>query len=559
MRNAAIGLAVAFTIIVGLAAMWVWQHEGQGRKPKTESLDFTPAAFEPTTPEDDLKELRTRAENGDANAQYEFGHRYHLGKGVTQDYTEAAQWCRKAAEQGLANAQYTLSGLYLHGRGVPKDYTEAVKWCRKGAEQGHAKAQSFIGDYYYDGRGVPKDTAEAAKWYHKAAEQGNINAQFHLGVYYSRDRAGTISRRNSKGIYLGTVQPDYEEATKWYRKAAEQGFDLAQYHLGLCYFFGKGVTQDYSQAAMWFRKAADQGHAHAQNKLGLCYAAGHGIPQNDIEAYKWLSLAAAQGSEVFAQERDLATRRMARTELAEAQNRAATFVARKKSLALPDGPRARAQPLIADSALKASGTAFFISDDGYLLSNYHVVEGASRVAVKTGNDLLPARVVKTDPFNDIALLKVSGSFRPLPLATSQERKLGDSVFTIGYPNIRLQGIEPKLTKGEISSLSGALDDPREFQISVPVQPGNSGGPLVNADGNVIGIVTARLSGSVAFEATGALPQNVNYAIKISYALLVLDSVPELSRKLKTSNPARKRKFEDVVQQTRAATALVLIY
>lgn len=328
--------------------------------------------------------------------------------------------------------------------------------------------------------------------------------------------------------------------------------DQAQYDLGINYQFGQGVAQDYAQAAKWWHKAADQGFAAAQHNLGACYANGQGVPQNDIEAYKWLSLAAAQEYELAPRERAWVSKRMARAEIVEGQRRAATFVAQKESPGHSEDPAAKAQP-------RASGTAFFISDDGYLLSNFHVVKGASRVTVQTSSGPLPATVVKTDPVNDIALLKVSGSFRALPLAASREGKLGDSVFTVGYPNIKLQGIEPKLTKGEISSLSGALDDPREFQISVAVQPGNSGGPLVNASGNVIGIVTARLSDTVAFKATGALPQNVNYAMKISYALLLLDSVPELSRKLKASNPARERKFEDVVQQTRAAAALVLVY
>lgn len=250
---------------------------------------------------------------------------------------------------------------------------------------------------------------------------------------------------------------------------------------------------------------------------------------------------------------------MSRAEIAEGQRRAATFVARKEADDVSDGSGAKALPRVVGFGAKASGTGFFISDDGYFLSNSHVLEGASRVRIKTSAGLLAAKVVKNDPVNDIALLKVSGSFRALHTAGSREGRMGESIFTVGFPNIQLQGTEPKLTKGELSSLAGAQDDPRHFQISAAVQPGNSGGPLLDAFGNVIGIVTARLSDAAALETSGALPQNVNYAIKISYALPLLESVPGLTGKLKASHPAKERKFEDAVQEARDATVLVLVF
>ena len=117
---------------------------------------------------------------------------------------------------------------------------------------------------------------------------------------------------------------------------------------------------------------------------------------------------------------------------------------------------------------------------------------------------------------------------------------------------------PKLAKGEIASLSGAGDDPRNFQISVPVQPGNSGGALVDERGNVIGIVSAKLDASAALAASGALPENVNYAVKSSLLLSFLESIPAFSAKLKSPVTA-DRKFEDVVKSAQDAAVLVLVY
>jgi hypothetical protein len=579
-KSVAIGILM---VIVGLflASEWTWWHGRQTHTAQTPTWGET----EPVQP-DSLAALKARAEKGESAAQFSLGWCYFKGEGVPQDYGEAVKWYRKAAEQGNARAQCNLGWCYHAGRGVPKDYVESAKWFRKAAEHGDAYGQCNLGWCYHTGQGVPKDYAEADKWLRTAADQGNAGAQHNLGLCYKygqgvpKDYAEAVQwfrKAAEQGIDHAQVElgrlyasglgvpQDYAEAVRWYRKAADRGEALAQFFLGLCYEHGQGVPKDYAEAVQWYRKAADQGKAVAQYNLGVCYANGQGFPQNDIEAYKWFSLAVAHGLEDAPKvragggnRRDSLSRRMARAEIIEAQRHAAAFAGRKESADSPDGFGVEPRPRFGNYAQKASGTAFFITEDGYLLSNYHVIQGATRISVKTGAGLLSASVVKSDPANDIALLKVSGSFRALPIASSREGKMGDSVFTVGFPNIGLQGTEANFTRGEISSPSGAQDDPRQFQISVAVQPGNSGGPLVNTVGNVVGIVTARLSEAAALESSGMPPQNVNYAIKISYALPLLESVPGLAGKLKPPHPARERKSEEVVQEAPAA-ALVLVY
>jgi TPR repeat protein len=369
------------------------------------------------------------------------------------------------------------------------------------------------------------------------AEKGDAEAQCTLGWCYD-DGIG--------------VPQDYAKAVKWYQKAAEQGNAEAQYQLGLFYGCGQGVSQDHAEAAKWYRRAAEQGDARAQFELGGYYAIGQGVPQNDVEAYIWWSLSAANGNKGAALNRDDVAQHMSRDEIAEGQRQAAAFVphrgtsnSRSDSSASPESPT-------------ASGTGFFITDDGYLISNYHVVKDATKVRLLTGAGLIDAKVVQVDAANDLALLKADGRFAPLPIAASRTGLLGGTVATVGFPNIGLQGFAPKLAKGEIASLSGAGDDPRFFQISVPVQPGNSGGALVDERGNVIGIVSAKLDASVALAASGALPENVNYAVKSSFLLGFLESVPAVSAKLKTPVTA-DRKFEDVVKSAQQAAILVLVY
>ena len=146
------------------------------------------------------------------------------------------------------------------------------------------------------------------------------------------------------------------------------------------------------------------------------------------------------------------------------------------------------------------------------------------------------------------------------LKTTSHRamKLGGTVATVGFTNIGLQGFAPKFARGEIASLSGAGDDARYFQISVPVQPGNSGGALVDERGNVVGVVSAKLSQLAALQSSGAFPENVNYAVKSSYLLSFLEVFADGQLKLKEAN-GKEIKFAEVIEQAKQAAVLVLVY
>ena len=452
-----------------------------------------------------IAELKAEAENGDAIAQYKLGFRYCVGQGLPKDFAEAAKWLRKSAEQGVAVAQYDLALVYDKGDGMT-NYIEAAKWFRKAAEQGDAEAQADLGIYYLIGKGVDKDSREGVKWLRKAAEQGVIRAEGNLGSCYA----------NGDG-----VETNYIEAVKWLRKAAEQGEAYAQLSLAQSYTDGAGVVKDYAEAAKWLRKAAEQGLVNAQVNLGVCYHNGDGVPQNYVEAYKWFNLASAQGNTEAKQFLSDLEQQMTAEQIAEGQQLSATFVPQNGNSGLSS------DNFVPPDVPTATGTGFFITDDGYLISNYHVVKDATKVRLLTSAGLIDAKVVQVDAANDLALLKADGRFAPLPIAASRTVALGGTVATVGFPDIGLQGFAPKLAKGEIASLSGAGDDPRYFQISVPVQPGNSGGALVDERGNVIGIVSAKLDAAAALAASGALPENVNYAVKSSLLLSFLESVPDV--------------------------------
>jgi len=266
----------------------------------------------PVFSQQDLSALKLRATDGNAEAQCMLGDSYDEGKGVPQDYTQAAFWWRKAAEQGDADAQYNLGASYDYGQGVPQDYAQAALWYRKAAEQGLADAQDALGVLYDYGQGVPQDYAQAALWFRKAAEQGDAHAQYDLGAWYKEgvnqgapqdDPQTAFWRRKIRAwrAYVNSVDFHrsehwrYTQAAFWYRKAAEQGDADAQDTLGDLYSSGQGVRRDYAQAALWYRRAAEQGNADAQDSLGDLYHRGQGVPQDDAQAATWFHKAAEQG------------------------------------------------------------------------------------------------------------------------------------------------------------------------------------------------------------------------------------------------------------------------
>lgn len=172
-----------------------------------------------------------------------------------------------------------------------------------------------------------------------------------------------------------------------------------------------------------------------------------------------------------------------------------------------------------------TGTAFFINLQGNIVSNYHVVQKCNIIEVSNALFKSKANLLFTDNINDLAVLIVDtipppsiGYFR-----IGKELRLGDDIIAVGYPLGSLLGGSVKVTKGNISSLTGIANDSSMLQISAPIQPGSSGGPLLDNSGNIVGIVSAKLSELATLKATGSLPQNVNFAIKSQTVQLFLDT------------------------------------
>jgi S1-C subfamily serine protease len=227
------------------------------------------------------------------------------------------------------------------------------------------------------------------------------------------------------------------------------------------------------------------------------------------------------------------------------------------SVALP--PKSAAKPLAATATEPATapegkpakiidqtGTGFVVSANGHVVTNHHVIDGCvgDIQGNLTGEAPVKLRVVSSDETNDLALLQAPSAFKEVAAIKEKAVHSGDSVVAIGFPYHGLLSSDFTVTTGIVSSLSGLLNDTRFLQISAAVQPGNSGGPLLSSNGEIVGVVAAKLNALKVARATGSIPENINFAIKTGALRDFLDNsvVPyqtaEMKAELKTTDIAR---------------------
>jgi serine protease Do len=176
---------------------------------------------------------------------------------------------------------------------------------------------------------------------------------------------------------------------------------------------------------------------------------------------------------------------------------------------LPPEPVRVEPPQASPHASLASGTAFYVARN-VLLTASHVVSGCQRIGLADGTRL---ELLASDSELDVAALSADAPASAwLSLDRAHAGRLGQTLHAAGYPYYNIAGTSLHLTAGNVSSLADVNDDPRFFSFSAPVQPGNSGGPLIDAEGAVVGVVVSRLSERYIAEATGTLPQNINYGL-----------------------------------------------
>ena len=479
---------------------------------------------------------RRAAEQGDAWGQARLGYLYYAGIGVPQSDSEAVKWFRNAADQATPEAYYMLGLSHRSGRGVAQNYDEAVRWFQKAADAKYPDAWSELGTMFELGWGVPQDLPKAIGFLSRAASSGVTVAQLRLSRLYrsgngvTRDDAtandwlkraaqqGYVPAENELGFVIASgegLPKDLAEATKWLRKAADSGYAPGQFNLGFLY---ARLTEprNPTAGAPWIRRAAEQRYPRAQHLLGLLYREGEGVPKDYVQAYMWLNLAAAAGEPEAGKIRDDLEKLMTAERVGEAQDLTAKW--KPQAAPVESAPESGAPHVAAPASpeLASTGTGFVVTREGYVITNFHVVDGCTALFTERPGQRQAFSSVASDPKTDLALLKLARSGEPFAtFRAGRGPGLGESVLAAGFPLRGILASTLNVTAGNISALAGIGDDATEYQITAPVQPGNSGGPLFDQSGNVVGIVVAKLDALQVAKWTGDVPQNVNFAIKSS--------------------------------------------
>ena len=448
-----------------------------------------------------------------------------------------------------ATAQTFGESVTAYDRG---DYATALRGFHRLADRGDADAQVWIGRMYDDGKGVPQDYVEAAKWYRYAAEQGNLGAQFWIG----------LKHHNGEGVLQ-----DYVEAVKWFRRAAERGDSVAKPMLGLMYRYGNGVPQDYVQAHMWYNLAVagtpagetDGRYLAERNRDKVARLLSRDeLTRAQRLAREWRPAAGAEtppparraGRAEDGEMRDrvvevqhalarlgyapgpadgvpgpktrLAIRAFQATAGLPVDGRLSerlesTLLSALRTAAAPAPPPAPARRALDPVS---TGSGFRVSVEGHILTNAHVVRGCAEVRVPPAGAVA---VAARDEAADLALLDGPAGGAVAAFRQGRGIRPGAGAIVIGYPLRNALASGAQVTVGNVSALAGPDDDRRLNQITAPVQPGNSGGPVLDSSGNAVGVVVSKLDAVAMARATGDIPQNVNFAVSAGAARAFLDS------------------------------------
>lgn len=445
-----------------------------------------------------LELLREAAGQGDSRGQSVLGFAYMNGIGVPVDYELARALFEKAAAQGYAGAYNNLGGLFWDGNGVTKDRAKAVEFVRKAAELGDPNAWHKLGSYYdFGSGGLKRDPVEAVRWYRKAAEFGIASAQNSLGVAYQN---GDGAEKNS------------EQANFWFSKAASAGNSFAMANLGLAFQYGRAVDKNIQKAIELYRQAAMRGHVSGQFYLANVYSNRNGDNPNPNYplAYFWYLVMGNTTEAATVQKSSDGLTKMfhrvppeQRAEI-EADMRKWSPGMHEPVYSVADAITTPA-PRPDSSPRESTGSGFRVSKDR-VLTNQHVVDKCKKLLVNGQ----PATLTASDDNADMALLNVKHLAGDVPQIRSEPARIGEDIAVAGYP---LQGLLSgfNMTRGSVSSLSGIGGDTRLLQITAAVQPGNSGGPVVDGAGRVVGMVVSKLSWKTV-SMTGSMPENVNFAI-----------------------------------------------
>ncbi len=496
-----------------------------------------------------MKWFLRAAGQGDAPALNMVGYMHDLGEGVAEDPHEAFGWYQRAADKGFEIAQYNIGVMYQNGRGVDKNPAQAAHWYRKAADKGDADSEAALGYLYEQGLGVRTDLTQAITWYKAAAKQGSSRALNNLGVLY---HDGTGLPKNLINAYvLYALAADKAEGSDDRKLAQDNRADVAKELTAADLAKAKALREDASKNLDLVLPGEDvsaEGDAGAGGKkpkdpsltpdsttkppdksttvppqpsgpgtlVGSVKVALTALGYDSGGRDNTLTDKTVGAIKAFQKDKGLPVTGEISEDLLAALL-AARFELNTASKSAGNGS--------GDSKLElyATGSGFYVSAVGHIVTNDHVVDGCKQMRLADGTVL---DVVTTDKANDLALLKA-----PKPgvsfvrFRDGRGVRTGEGILIAGFPLRDEISSEINVTTGNVSSLAGPNNDRTLIQITAPVQHGNSGGPVLDLSGNVVGVVQSKFdpSADTGDDNTIDVPQNVNFAVSANTLRAFLDA------------------------------------
>lgn len=366
-----------------------------------------------------------------------------------------------------------LAAETLHW-GLPVDQIEAF------ANRGDPGYQFEMGHYYQQGwRGFSQDPDKAAAWFKAAAEKGEPRAMLALA---DLQLGGALSSGDNPA-----------RACLWFRTAAQADDPRGAYEHGRC-LQRRGNP---ASAVEWLHRGAHGGNADAAFALGQLYFFGTGVSADIEVACYWYENAAGKGH------------RLARRQFQSDCGRGGRVTSTASVRSTPSDDKIR------------SGSGFFVDKKGHIVTNAHVTRKCGSVTVAYKGQLHQAQVKEEDDLDDLALIETQIKPDDIARIARDLPTQGDDVFVLGFPLATVFNNELIATTGTVSALQIDLDEDNFLMFTAPIQPGNSGGPLLTDRGTVIGVVTATLNNIPQLSKNGHVPQGTNFGVDRGKLLMFL--------------------------------------
>lgn len=447
---------------------------------------------------------------------------------IPRDLDKGVTLLTRAADSGDSVSQLSLAVLYQVGfHNIAPDKALSDKYWKLMSEQTKLIQQRWIANFYlqidknytpdknkYFGRSLStyyETNGVAREWFEKAATQGDVESMWRLGLIFRDGMAGA---------------PDATKAVSYFKRAAERGDYKSMEALAFAYMDGTGVVRNYDEALKWLLAAANENETapsspvhRLRDAVGVCYENGYGTTKDLVLAYAWYNVSASGGFADAKQNVGRLENLLSSEEVNEAQTLSSHWTPgqdMQRAQRMPASESASPQPRpngAGSNTLErqSAGSGFFISANGNVLTNNHVVGDCAEIRVPSENKT--ARFVIADVQNDLAVIKLEVAGKSTLAFTSGEAiKQGQDVYVFGFP---LEGFLPasgNFTQGMVAALAGPGNNASLIQITAPIQPGNSGGPVLDNKGHVVGIVVGKVDALKVAKAIGDIPQNINFAI-----------------------------------------------